>query len=185
MTLSNAIRWLTAFAAAALGMLLFRATVVTLCVVDGTALAPQLLQGDRVVVNRWSYGLRTGGRDGLFGYGRIGRQPIAKGDIVAMDSPLPGVSGIFLCRCAALPGDTVRVGADLMVVPGRAATCADEDYYWMEAVAGGRHIDSRQFGFVPESSIIGRACMVLFSHDDSQPPFTGYRKERALTAIGR
>ncbi len=185
MTLSDALRWLAAFAAAALGMLLFRATVATLCVVGGTALEPQLLPGDRVVVNRWSYGLRTGSRDGLFGYGRLGRQPIAKGDIVAMDSPLKGVTGIFLCRCTALPGDTVRAGGDLLVVPGRKATCADEDYYWVEAVAGGAHMGSRQFGFVPESSIIGRACLVLFSHDDSKPPLTGYRSGRTLAAIGR
>ena len=66
MTLNSSLRWFIAFLTGALGMLLFRATVATLCVVEGDALAPLLIAGDRVVVNRWSYGLRTGGKNSIF-----------------------------------------------------------------------------------------------------------------------
>ena len=87
MTSRNTIRWLAALGAGALAALLFRATMLTLCKLEGAAFEPFLLQGDRVVVNRWSYGLRTGADGGLFGYGRWLRQPVRRGDIIAIDIP--------------------------------------------------------------------------------------------------
>lgn len=172
-------RFILALTVAALIMLAFRALAFTLYSVGGNSLEPELLGGDRVLVNRWSYGLRTGSRDGLFRYGRICRSEVERGDIVAFDSPLDSVDGVFVCRCRSLPGDTIRVNGDLMLVPG-LVTCADENYYWMEAIGTGNTIDSRVFGFVPESSIIGRVCLVVFSHDDCRPFYTGYRPERTL-----
>jgi len=66
------------------------------------------------------------------------------------------------------------------VVPGRAATCAPEDYYWMQALGKADTIDSRLFGPVPESLILGRVCLIVYSHDDSRPFYTGYRRGRTL-----
>ena len=55
------LKTLITLAVAIVAMLLFRAAVVTVCCVEGDALQPVFLAGDRVLVNRWSYGLRTGG----------------------------------------------------------------------------------------------------------------------------
>ncbi len=63
-------KFILAFAVAALCMLAFRSLAFTLLTVDGNALEPVLRRGDRVVVNRWSYGLRAGGNGSLFSYGR-------------------------------------------------------------------------------------------------------------------
>lgn len=183
MTLNNSIRWIAAFVAAVLFMFLFRATVLTLCVVEGPALAPVLLPGDRVVVNRWSYGLRTGGGDGLFGYGRVLRQPVERGDIVAFDSSSDSIPGVFFCRCMGVPGDTVRMGDDLLVVPGIQATCADADYYWMESLAGSVQSGGRTFGFVSERQIIGRVWLVVYNHDDGSPFYKGYDTSRVLLPL--
>ena len=181
MTLNSSLRWFIAFLTGALGMLLFRATVATLCVVEGDALAPLLIAGDRVVVNRWSYGLRTGGKNSIFDYGRIGRQPVGKGDIVAIEWK-EGNGGIVLCRCVALPGDTITVRQQQLIVPGKVATCADEDYYLMETM-GRRASGEESRAIIADSHILGKAVGILFSHDDSKAPMKGFRKERSFTSI--
>lgn len=160
-------------------LLAFRALAFTIFVVDGNALEPELMRGDRVLVNRWSYGLRTGGMGGLFRYGRICRDKVQPGDLVAFDSPVDSYPGVLVCRCTAGPGDTVRTAAGVQVVPG-LVNCDDEDCYWMEAVGKGNPTDSRYFGPVPEKYIIGRVCVILYSHDENLPFYTGYRKDRVL-----
>lgn len=168
-----------ALAAAAALMLAFRALAFTLYTVSGDALGPDFLPGDRILVNRWSYGLRTGGTDGLFRYGRLCRQPVGRGDIVAFDSPVDSLPGVFVGRCRALPGDTVHTAAGPEIVPG-IATCAAEEHYWIEALDKSDTMDSRTFGFVPESRIIGRVCMIVFSYDGTQPFPSAFRRDRML-----
>lgn len=158
-------------------MMAFRALVFTICTIDGDGLAPRFKAGDRVIVNRWSYGLRTGERGGLFDYGRLCRQEIKRGDIIAFDDEK---GNIYLCRCAAVPGDTILTkGQTLCVVPG-LINCADRDYYWVEAIGRNNPLSSEQLGFVYEEQIIGRACLVLYSHDPSAPFWNGYRSDRLL-----
>ncbi len=174
------LKTILALAAAAVAVVLFRALFFAVYTVSGPRLEPVLLEGDRVLVNRWSYGLRTGGMGSLFGYGRILADSVVRGDIVAFDSPLPQGGGVFVCRCAALPGDTVATPRGPLIVPGKQATCAAEDYYWMQALGPADTLDSRLFGPVPESLVLGRVCVIVFSHDDCQPFYRGYRPERTL-----
>lgn len=177
------LQFLLALTIAALVVLGIRSLAFTVYTVEGNELAPELLQGDHILVNRWSYGLRTGSQDGLFPYGRILGRKISRGDIVAFDSPLDSLPGLFVCRCTALPGDTIRIDSDVMMIPGREATCAAEDYYWMESLSPVSQIDSRVLGPVPESCIVGRVCLVLYSHDVSYPLYDGYRSDRFLLRI--
>ena len=159
-------------------MLAFRALVMTVCTIEGDGLSPQFQEGDRVVINRWSYGLRTGKKGGLFDYGRICEQKVEKGDFIAFED-LYG--RIYICQCAALPGDTVYLDNEKIpcVVPG-VQTCDDQDYYWVRSINKDNPIDSRLLGFIPEERIIGRACLILFSHDSKAPFWKGYRSERLL-----
>ena len=159
-------------------MLVFRALVMTVCTIGGDGLSPQFLEGDRVVINRWSYGLRTGKKGGLFDYGRICQQKVEKGDFIAFED----LNGrIYICQCAALPGDTVYLDNDKVpcVVPG-VQTCDDQDYYWVKSINKDNPIDSRMLGFIPEERIIGRVCLILFSHDSKAPFWRGYHSERLL-----
>lgn len=171
--------FIIALTVAALVMLAFRGLAFTVCTIGGNALAPVFERGDRVLVNRWSYGLRTGRKGSIFNYGRICRRDIKRGDIVAFDSPADSLSGVFICRCKAVPGDTIATASGTVIVPG-LATCADGNYYWMESINRKDSADSRLFGFVPESNIIGRVCMVVYNHDDTQPFYTGYNTNRLL-----
>jgi signal peptidase I len=166
------VKFLVVLAAAFLTMLAFRGLVMTVCTIDGDGLAPQFIAGDKVVVNRWSYGLRTGKKGGLFDYGRICRQDVKKGDFIAFEDSL---GRMLICRCTALPGDTIGQ----LIVPG-TVNCADQDYYWVEAISRNNELSSRQLGFIPEDRIIGRACLILFSRDPSLPFWEGYRSERLL-----
>lgn len=166
------LKFLLALLVAFLVMFAFRGLVMTVCTIDGDGLAPQFVAGDRVVVNRWSYGLRTGKKGSLFDYGRICRQDVKKGDFIAFEDSL---GKMLICRCTALPGDTIGQ----LIVPG-VANCADQDYFWVEAISKNNELSSRQLGFIPEDRIIGRACLVLYSRDPASPFWKGYRSDRLL-----
>lgn len=121
--MKNALKFLVALVVALLLMLAFRALFFTIYTVDGTALEPTFTAGDRIMVNRWSYGLRTGGNR-FFSYTRwFGSQP-CRGDLVAFNLPTDTARTVtnrpvYLCYCTALPGDTVSVGGQRLLLPGR------------------------------------------------------------------
>ena len=170
-------KFLLALAVALVLMLCFRALVFTVYTIEGQGLSPLLCQGDRVLVSRWSYGLRVGGEGGLFSYGRIGRRPINRNDLVAFENP-KNPDEVLICRCKALPGDTVMHEGQALVVPG-VKNCASTDHYWMEAISQENALDSRFLGFIPEEYIIGRAIMVIYSHQKG----VGWRGDRFLLPL--
>ncbi len=172
------LKFLLSLAVAFLVMVAFRAVGMTIYTIDGHGLDPIFRAGDRVLVNRWSYGLRVGGGDNsLFNYGRLWRQPIEKGDILAFEHPTDG--NIVICRCKGLPGDTLEVAGETIVVPG-LKVCADADYYWMESINRDNPVDSRLMGFVSEEYIIGRVVMIAYSHEPSAPLWSGWVNDRFL-----
>ena len=78
----NTLKFFVALFVAFIVMLTFRTLVFTIYYVDNSSLKPAFTEGDHVMVNRWSYGLRTGGNS-IFSYGRICRQQPEKGDFIA------------------------------------------------------------------------------------------------------
>ena len=105
-------------------------------------------------------------------YSRLLRKPIERGDIVLFDFPEDTIQGEFIARCKAVPGDTVTSSSQHsplttnQLVPGRYS-CADKDYYLMEPV-GIPPLSGRSGGaslLVPEDHIIGRAYLIIYSHD--------------------
>ena len=169
----STLKFIAALAVALVAMLAFRSLVMTVCTIEGSGMSPTFVAGDRVLVNRWSYGLRTGDRGSLFDYGRLCRQPVRKGDFIAFEDSL---GQLLICRCAALPGDTLSGLAEPLVVPG-VASCADQDYYCVEPIGDRAHCEQ---GFVPESQIVGRVCLILYSHDPSVSLMEGWRGYRFL-----
>ena len=176
----NVLKFLLALTLSLLLMLVFRALFFTIYTIDGEGLQPEFEPGDRVIVNRWSYGLRTGSGEGLFSYGRILRQPIRRGDIVAFEDPTDYTrTRILLGRCRALPNDTVRYNGRVELVPS-VANCAGADYYWIQALSQNNPTDSRTLGFINEQFIIGRVFLVIYNHDPSSPFWSGYQGNRLL-----
>ena len=173
--MKKTLRFLLAFLIAFAIMMVVRMIGVTLYTISGTGLEPVFQAGDRVMVNRWSYGLRVGGKDSVFGYGRIARQSVGKGDLVAFENP-QNSDKILICRCKGLPGDTIVHEGNMIVVPS-LKDCADADYYWLET------LDSHQLGFIAEEYLIGRAFMVVYSRDPLEPLWKGWRSNRILLPL--
>jgi signal peptidase I len=160
----STLKFLLALAVAFVVMMAFRALVVTIYTVPGSQLEPAFKAGDRVMVNRWSYGLRTGG-EGLFSYGRLCWQAVDKGDYVAVDDTVGNVS---VGQCTGLPGDTVKWQGRTFVVPGKAS-CAKHDYYMID-----------RFGLIREEQIIGRVFLIVYNHAPGSFFWNGYDTDRLL-----
>ena len=118
------VKFIAALSITMLLMLMFRALFFTVFTVPNSSLEPQFLRGDRILVNKCSYGLRTG-EDTNFGYSRWLQQDINKGDITAFNYPIDTLRNIssnpvYVGVCSAVPGDTVRVNSSFsVVVPGK------------------------------------------------------------------
>lgn len=118
------LKFIAALGITMLLMLMFRALFFTIYIVPNNSLEPLFIRGDRILVNKWSYGLRTG-EDIRFGYSRWIKQNIRKGDIAAFNYPIDTLgkvssNPVYVSCCVALPGDTVNIGGKLsVVVPGK------------------------------------------------------------------
>ena len=177
--MKKTLRFLLAFLIAFALMMVVRAVGITIYTINGTGLEPTFQAGDRIMVNRWSYGLRVGGKDSFFGYGRIVRRPVCKGDLVAFEHPKDSKQ-VLVCRCKALPGDSVRYEGQTLIVPS-VKDCADS--YWLESINAKNAIDSRTLGFISEEHIIGRAFMVVYSREPQAPIWQGWRTDRILLPL--
>jgi signal peptidase I len=125
--------------------------------VQGTSMEPLLLDGERIVVNKFVYRFR----------------PIERGDVVVFWYPRdPSVS--FVKRVVALPGDLVEIRGGQLVVNGLTvkepylpASFRDDDSHGPTEIRKGYYFvlgdhrrssnDSRSWGEVPEKYIYGRA----------------------------
>lgn len=125
--------------------------------VQGTSMEPLLVDGERIVVNKFVYRFR----------------PIERGDVVVFWYPRdPSVS--FVKRVVGLPGDRVELRGGELFVNGRAVSepylppsFKDDDshaavevrkgYYYVLGDHRRSSNDSRSWGEVPEKYIYGRA----------------------------
>lgn len=190
-------------------MLVFRSAVADWMYVPTGSMNPTIVEGDRILVDKFAYGLRV-----PFTETRLtdGHDP-QRGDIVIFPSPEDGM--VLVKRVVGLPGDTIEmrneqlfvngnavsseptsVAADadllaatrseyryylsenldrathpIMVLPNRRAmrsfgpTTVPTGQYFMLGDSRDNSKDSRYFGFVPRTSIVGRACRVAYSLD--------------------
>jgi len=97
----------------------------------------------------------------------------------ADQAPLPGgESRVFVKRCLAGPGDIVPPGL------GQAAgTVMPPDRYFMVGDNRAESRDSRSFGPVPRSAIVGRAVLVYWSVDPARGGAQGIRWSRIGTVV--
>lgn len=108
------------FIIAVVGVLLVRTFVFTSCTIPSSGMENSLYTGDRVIVNRWSYGFRVPFLS-LFSYHRLLQKPVSGGEIVLFNNPLPagGKSiddkDIYISRCVGVPGDTLMLDNQLML----------------------------------------------------------------------
>lgn len=132
--------------------------------VDGNAMAPTLKAGEQVLVNKLAY---------LF------HEP-SRGDVVVFHFPLDP-SREFIERIIGIPGDTVTIAANQVFVDGvlvhepyisqpvnpRSLTVAlGTDQFFVMGDNRPSSSDSRDWGPVPRSLIVGQAVLVLWPLSD-------------------
>ncbi len=77
------------------------------------------------------------------------------------------------CHCAELKGDTLLI--DGHTAPYVVFT---QDYYWAYSGQQSNTEDSRYYGLVPQSHLIGRAMLVLYSINQDEPFYRSLRQDR-------
>lgn len=229
-----------AFAAVTLLLWLVSVTVATEYTVVSPPRGGQLMEGDRVVVSRLSYGLRLPW-PGLQFSRRLSYRRPERGGIMAFNLPSDSLHTLLsrpvvFGTCLALPGDTVYVSrtgllrrtpsrgffpfaipardvpvrvtpwnasllcsalnlhepchtaalkGDTLMVDGHSAEfiAFTQDYFWAYSGAQSDKFDSRFFGLLPESHIIGRVVGIFFSLRPHAPLRSRLRAGRMFKAI--
>lgn len=103
-------------------VLLVKSFMITSCTIPYTGMENSLYQGERVLVNKWSYGLRI-----PFTSIHLRANRAEKGDIVLFNNPNPTswetpifARELFVSRCIGVPGDTLMLNRELMVTGDKA-----------------------------------------------------------------
>ena len=103
-------------------VLLVKTFAFTSCSIPSTGMENTLYQGEKVLVNKWSYGWRI-----PFSSSHILANKARKGDIVLFNNPNPVdketpifARSLFISRCVGAPGDTIMLNRELLVTGERA-----------------------------------------------------------------
>ena len=153
-------------------------------VVDGNSMDPTLRNDQRVFVNKFVYFDPIVLNRNLNLNFDSTLNP-KKGDVVVFDPPFPyDASGKqFVKRIIAVPGDTIENSSGIILVNGKPfgndfgatseisevpKTLVPKGYYYVLGDNRNSSNDSRNFGFVPRTSIIGRVWVIYW-------PFSNFK----------
>lgn len=124
-------KWILVFSGAIIVVLLLRGFALTSCLIPSTGMENSIFEGERILVNKWSYGLRVPFMS-LFSYHRWRQQPVEREDIVVFNNPAgihqPVIDrrGIYISRCLGVPGDTLLVDSLFSVLSSKASLSPDK-----------------------------------------------------------
>lgn len=178
--------WLKFIASLAVALLLviaFRALAFTIYTIPAADRTCGVAGGDRVVVSRWSYGLRTGD-DRLFPYARLFKSEVVRGDVVAFNPPIDSVRHgivrpVLLGRIKAVPGDTVSIEHTSYSLPHNPcpSPCLGAEYYLVYSDNGiGKWL-------VQDKDIIGKVLFVLYNVEYNGGLVPVIRKDRTFMYV--
>lgn len=157
--LRNTVEWVLIIGVALMAAVIIKTYLIQAFYIPSASMERTLNIHDRVLVNKLSYRLHD----------------IHRGDVVVFERPPNDVGQIrdLIKRVVALPGETVEGREGIVYVDGRAleepylergVVTGDfplkrvpDGYIWVMGDNRGNSSDSRVFGAVAESSIIGRA----------------------------
>lgn len=118
-------KWILAFTGAIVVVLLLRGFAYTSCLIPSTGMENSLFQGERILVNKWSYGLRLPLMS-VFSYHRWRERSVERQDMVVFNNPAginqPDIDrrDIYISRCIGVPGDTLLVDSLYSVISSEA-----------------------------------------------------------------
>ena len=116
-------------------VLLVRVFAFTSCTIPSAGMENTLYRGDRVLVNKWSYGLRLPFTS-LIGYHRWASSDVQRGDVVLFNNPAPQNPAtsidrreVYISRCVGQPGDTLMLNGERMVTSDGIVSPDDKHLY--------------------------------------------------------
>ena len=119
--MKNFLIFLKALLSAVLIVLLVKAFAFTSCSIPSSGMENTLYQGEKVLVNKWSYGLRL-----PFTASHFLPEKVKKGDVVLFNNPNPAdrslsiyAREVYISRCVGLPGDTLMLNKELVATHER------------------------------------------------------------------
>ncbi len=128
-------RTLLTFLIAVVLVLLVRTFAFTSCTIPSSGMENTLYRGDRVIVNKWSYGLRLPFTS-IIGYHRWGTKEARQGDIVLFNNPAPKQHStpidrreVFISRCIGAPGDTLMLNNEWVMTGDKVISPDDKFLY--------------------------------------------------------
>lgn len=137
-------------ACAAMGVILvvvsLRGCVATSYLIPSSGMENSIYCGERILVNKWSYGLRLPFIN-VWGYHRWADSPVEKEDILVFNNPAnhsePVIDRreVFISRCIGLPGDTLLIDSLFSVVPSEK-NAPDQKFLYFYPRAKERQLDS-------------------------------------------
>lgn len=123
--------WIKVLMTALLLVLLVKTFAFTSCSIPSTGMENSLYQGEKVLVNKWSYGWRI-----PFSSSHILANKARKGDIVLFNNPNPVdketpifARSLFISRCVGVPGDTLMLNQELLVTGERILSPDSKQLY--------------------------------------------------------
>lgn len=127
--------WLKAVFTAVAVALLVKMLFVTSCIIPSSGMENSLYQGEGILVNKWSYGLRVP-FPSLWGYHRLGKNSVEKGDIFLFNNPDPRRESewmerreLFISRCTGVAGDTLMLNRELTEIGGEVLSPDSKELY--------------------------------------------------------
>ena len=105
-----------------LAVVLLRGCVATSYLIPSSGMENSLYCGERILVNKWSYGLRLPFIS-VWGYHRWMGQLVEKEDIIVFNNPANLSENVisrketFISRCLGVPGDTLLVDSLFSAIP--------------------------------------------------------------------
>jgi len=170
----STVEWVLVIVGALAIAFTIRATSFQVFYIPSGSMEPTLQVGDRVVVNEWSYRLHDVHRGDIVVFGRPEGETAAEiKDLIKRVIGLPGETVTIANNHVYINGDvldepylplgtkTDGTGDPLPCVPDNPCH-VPEGQVWVMGDNRGNSADSRFFGPIPESKIVGRAFLRLW-----------------------
>ncbi len=141
------LKWIIALAGAIITVLLLRSFVFTSCLIPSAGMENSLFRGERILVNKWSYGLRLPLMS-IFSYHRWRERKVGKEDIVVFNNPASTTQPVidrrevFISRCAGVPGDTLLIDSLFTIVSSQSVAEPDRKRLYTYPKAREEQLDS-------------------------------------------
>ncbi len=116
--------WIKTIIIAVVTVLLVNVFALTLCTIPFGGMENSIYPGEKVLINKWSYGFRV-----PFSEKRLFPELIRRGDVVLFNNPNPSESTIpvynrplYISRCVGIPGDTLMLNDEMLVTSDKIPT---------------------------------------------------------------